>query len=368
MKVLFLSTKYGVGKSGTSAYSHRLDKLCDALQARGVETDYIGLRDFPFHRPVLLQPLNLPLLRKRVDDYDFIHAGQDAAYIAGLWKPFTRARIIFDNHGDTFGEMHLECLADQSTRTAYWLTQAMLINAVGYRAATHYLVVSRPMQQWLMDEWHISAQHISLIRNGVDLELFQPLPPGSPDAFTVCYAGGFHPWQGVENVVRAFELLASTTPATLRLKIIGFTPEFADLKARIASRLGERAILVDRVPREELINHLADAHILVIPRSHHRAVRVALPTKFAEYVAMSKPVLVSDVDETADLVRTHRCGLVSEPTPSALAEQIRHAADLSRADLQEMGERGRHLAQQEFSWDVIGEKYGDLLTHRIDAP
>jgi len=357
MKVLFLSSQYGLARSGT-AYAYRLEKLRCAIQQHGFQAEFLSLREQPVRRPILAQPLNLPFIRRKIADCDFIHAGDDAAYIAALWKPFTRARVIHDVHGDTLSEAQLNWTVRPGLLSAYWLVQVLIANAVAYRHADYFLVVSRPLQQRLMDERHIPVHRIGLVRNGVDLELFARPPHNPTDGFTVCYAGGFAPWQAIDNLVSAVELLPKDH---VRLKIIGFTERHADLKSSIAGRLGDRIELVDRVTRRELVSQLAAAQVLIIPRFSHRAVEVAMPTKFAEYLALGKPVIVCDVDETAHMVREHHCGLVSEPSPAALAETIRTASNLTQAELNQMGQNARRLAESGFSWDDIGRKYADLL-------
>ena len=209
-----------------------------------------------------------------------------------------------------------------------------------------------------MHERHIPVHRIGLVRNGVDLELFDRPPRNPTDGFIVCYAGGFQSWQAIDNLVSAVELLPKDH---VRLKIIGFTEHHADLKSSIAGRLGDRVELVNRVTQKELVSHLAAADVLISPRVRHRATEVMFPCKFAEYLALGKPVIVCNVDETARLVRQHHCGLVSEPGPAALAETIWAASNLTRAELNQMGQNARRLAERELSWDDIGRKYADLL-------
>ncbi len=146
--MLFLSNERNHSKSG-SAYAHRLQKLQEALQSNGIETDYLSLRDAPVGRPILLQPLNFPAARKKLANCDFIHAGGDATYAASLWKPFTKARVIYDVHGDTYSEAKLEWSQAKGMRSAHQLIQAFITNSIQYRCADRFLVVSRPMEKWL---------------------------------------------------------------------------------------------------------------------------------------------------------------------------------------------------------------------------
>lgn len=359
MKVLFLSNEYRFELSG-SAYSYRLHKLRCAIEKHGIQTEFLSLREQPFSRPILAHPLNLPFIHKKISDSDFIHAGGDAAYTAAFLKPYTKTAVIYDVHGDTLSEARLKWQARCNTYNAHMLVQAWFINTVAFRHADYFLAVSKPMQQWLMAEKHISAKRIGLIRNGVDLKLFTPQSHNTTNGFVVCYAGGFDDWQGIENLVKAFELLPNNH---IRLKIIGFTERHHALKSSIAERLDKRVELVNKVTQKELIFHLAPAHVLIIPRFSHRAVKVALPTKFAEYLALGKPVIVCNVDETADLANKHHCGLVCEPSVTGLAESIQKASNLPPVALQNMGKNGRCFAESEFSWDVIGRKYTELLTN-----
>jgi glycosyltransferase involved in cell wall biosynthesis len=174
----------------------------------------------------------------------------------------------------------------------------------------------------------------------------------------VGYAGGFQLWQGIDMLVKAVQLLPRNG---LRLRIIGFESRHAAFRSSIAQLLGERAELVDRVSQLELISELAAADVLIIPRPNHPAVAMAFPTKFSEYLALGKPVIVCDIDETSQLVREHRCGLVSKPDPASLAETIRAAAHLSPDELNLMGQNARRLAEREFSWEQIGREYAEQL-------
>lgn len=352
MRVLFLSREHDFTRSG-SAHAFRLDRLRQALDRDGIETDFLSLREQPFSRPSLVHPLNLPMIRNRLATYDFIHAACHAAYSAALAKPFLPGRVIYDVHGNLEAEARLALETRPSLRTAFELIQARLSDLVAFHRSDYFLVVSQPLRRRLLAR-RISQERIALIRNGVDLKLFHPNPCPNGNGFTVAYAGGFQRWQGIETLVSAFERLRDDP---VRLQIIGFTDREAALRAGIARRLGDKADLVGRLPQHEVASRLASAQMLVLPRPEHPAVAAALPTKFGEYLAVAKPVLVCNVDETATLVREHHCGFVSEPGPAALATAIRVALQLPRSVLGQMGQRARRLAESGFSWEDIGRAY-----------
>jgi glycosyltransferase involved in cell wall biosynthesis len=356
MKVLFLSIDRG-GPT-LSAYEHRLRMLAAGLQRHGIATETVNLRH-PLVRPILALPLNLPFLCSKLKTADFLHCGGDATYVASYVKAFLKGKIIMDVHGDSHSETRVKWEFRRDARAAYWLAQSTIMDFVAYKHSQLFLVVSKPQEERLAQKWHIRHRQIALVRNGVDLTVFHPSSHTRENGrFVVCYAGGFQPWQGLTNLVDAAEMLDA---ANIRIRIIGFTPRDEPLRKQIAARLGSRAELIDRLPQSQLRAQLSSADILVIPRSPHPAVEVALPTKFAEYAALGKAMIVCDVDETAELVRNNHCGLVSPPSAAGLAATIQSASSLGPDRLSEMGRNGRALAERELAWDVIGRNYASFL-------
>jgi glycosyltransferase involved in cell wall biosynthesis len=358
LRVVFLSNERSPERS-PSAYSHRLERLCRALEARGVQTRFVALREQPIGRPILAQPLSVPFIRTHVADTDFIHAGGNAGYTAALLKRYTRARVVQDVHGDSVAEAKLKWRDRPGLAAGYRVAQAFVADAVSFRSGDYFLAVSRPLAQKLANEHGVPPDRVTLVRNGVDLEVFRPRTAArGDDAFVVAYAGGFQGWQGIETLVTAFELL----PETFRLRIVGFRPGDGELRRQLTTRLGPRADLVERVPQSRLAAELAPAHVLVIPRPRVPAVAAAFPTKFSEYLALAKPVIVCDVDESSSFVREHRCGFVSEPDPRSLADTIGAAAQTGAAGLNRMGRNARELAEREFSWEAIAGHYHRKLS------
>src|SRR5207249_5164213 len=142
-----------------------------------------------------------------------------AAYTAVFLKLYTRARVIHDVHGDTVSEAQLKREAGNSPGKTYRLIQAWVAEYIANRYADYFLAVSRPLRERLIRERHIPAHKIGLVRNGVDLELFNH-PLHTPEGrFTVAYAGGLQRWQGLDNLIAAFKLLREDC---VQLKIRGF--------------------------------------------------------------------------------------------------------------------------------------------------
>lgn len=364
MKILFVSRTRSDRKN---ALNHRLMMLQRGLQRLGLRADCLFLGDWIRTEPPILSPLQFSTILPKLREYDVIHAGTAlSGFALCLHRRKFGAVLIHDMHGDGAGEMRMKLRHENGKlRSLLQVLQASLLEEVAIHRADWHLVVSRPLKRMLLGHG-VPGDKILLLRNGVDIELFKPKggPPDGP--FTVCYAGEFQVWQGVDLLMEAIDLISESD---LRFTLVGFrsTPGDNRCKARLRRLPGSRVRLVDRVPQKDLIELLRGADLLVLPRPYHRATAVAMPTKFAEYLALGKAVLVTEVDETARFVRRSRCGLVSPPTAKGLADAIIQARRMGREELTKMGKRGRRLAEEVFGWDVICDRYVHFLREIMDS-
>lgn len=365
MRVLFLSNQPLQVLGRADAYNTRLAGLRKGLESLSVQTELLSLRTMRFSRPHLLFALNARTIARRAQGYDVIHAGDAGATVAAaaasLWHPH---RVIFDVHGDELQEARVEWQAQPMPRRAYLVLQAMLLTALARRLADVLLVVSEPFRHRYQEKG-IPAERIVLVRNGVDTSVFKPAPSRNNGPVRVCYAGGFQAWQAIDVLVDAF---TQTADDRLHFHLIGFSPQDRSLKANIAARLGNHATLEDWLPTHDLIERLGQADVLIIPRTEHPAMRGGCPSKFAEYLAMGKPLIVTEVDETAKFVQQYHCGLVCEPTADSLARSIRQVATRNEYERKVMGQNARQLAETVFDWHIIARHYlgalQEVVQHR----
>lgn len=355
MKVLFLSNQ---PVEQVSAYTTRMEGLQRGLESLDIQSGLLSLRALRFSRPHLLFALNARAIARHAQDYDVIHAGDAGATVAAAAASKWHGQlVIFDVHGDELQETQLEWRAQPTLRGSYLVLQARLLTAMASRLADKLLVVSEPFRQRYQEKG-IPPERIVLVRNGVDTSVFEPVPSRDNGRVRVCYAGGFQAWQAIDVLLDA---LAQTADARLCFHLIGFSPQDRSLKAKIAARLGSHATLEDWLPTKHLAERLGQADVLIIPRTQHPSMRGGCPSKFAEYLAMGKPLIVTNVDETARFVRQYECGLVCEPTAVGLARAIRQAATWSERERGVMGHNARQLAETVFDWHVIASDYLRVL-------
>jgi glycosyltransferase involved in cell wall biosynthesis len=212
----------------------------------------------------------------------------------------------------------------------------------------------------------------------VNVDLFKPSEDRvENEAFTVTYAGGYQRWQGIENLVRAAHLLKDTQ---IKFKMMGFRKGDMIQKEEIKRELKDTVELIDFLPRRKddqpkaFVDELCKSDVLIIPRycnssiprycdpNYVRNTFGWLSTKFAEYIATGRPVIVTSLDVSAEFVERYDCGFVCDPTPESIAKAILEAKQTPRGELDKKGMNGRRLAETEFDLHVTGKKYFELLS------
>jgi len=105
---------------------------------------------------------------------------------------------------------------------------------------------------------------------------------------------------------------------------------------------------------------LPDVLASITPRRKSQYNDLAVPIKVMEYLGYGRPLIVTDVTETAAIVRGAGCGIVVPDTPAGLAEGIEAVATASPAQLTSWGEAARRAAEAN-TWDARADRILELL-------
>ena len=375
MKILFVCSSKS-SSVGHSSYTHRVIQIERYCRKLGADTDLLFLGDLFFSSPTLVQPLNLPFVLRFLRKFDIIHAGScGPAYFLALVKPLIAPNtlVVYDVHGDVYTESRLASKGPLDLAGYFSGWQMRFAEYFAFNGADYFIAASRRIKQRLLArKKRIKTEDIEVVLNGVDLETFQPQkikPDMQTRSFVVTYAGSFRPWQGIENLVRAAEILADED---VQFKLIGFGKDDSLVKEDIRKRLGEKANLIDWLPKTALIVALQESDVLIVPAdassSKQSKSRVATyATKIAEFIAIAKPIIVTRLEEAAELIERFDCGFVCEPTADSIADTIRKAKETPREVLIKKGLNGRRCAEAELDMNSICKGYLGFLRRILEA-
>lgn len=351
----------------------RLRVLKNGLEELNIKTGMLYLGNYYLSKPKLIQPVNIPFFAKMVKEYDFVHAANVAQYVMGIAKQFSNFKLVCDIHGSR--EENVLLKGDSfDFASSYHILCGFITRRVAKAKSDYFVAVSEPLREKLVEEG-VEMEKTEVIYNGVDTELFKPCTVQN-DVFTVTYAGAYQKWQGVDNFVKAASLLKDNH---VKFKMLGFTQRDLGLKHQIKELLRDKVELFDFQPRlgnsqpQSFVKELCKSDVLVIPRhtnpriprySDPKYVRSTfgwLPTKFAEYLAVGRPIIVTALDVASEFVEEYDCGFVCDPSPQSLADAILEAKQRSDSDLETKGMNGRRLAESQFDKRVISRKYCHFL-------
>ncbi len=349
-----------------------LPEYCDALRATGKYRTQLaafcepgesaaGAEDvtiFPFGRLRWYTDLSLRKSLARL-------IGQaDAVHIHGLWQEQSafgsgfaksaRKPYLVSAHG------MLEPWAFQNKgwkKRLYWnlLEKRYLNGASCLRALTHAEAADyRTMGL---------RTPIAVIPNGVTApasinpDLFFQRFPELRGKIIVLFLGRLHPKKGLALLCKSWSKVCTGYPEA-HLVIAG--PDSAgqqqSLQQLVAeSGMASRVTFAGMLRGEEKWAALRAASFFTLP-SYSEGFSISV----LEALAAGTPVILSRQCYFPE-VATYKCGWTIEPEPAALETALRECLELPSAERAAMGQRARQLADERFTWPIVGAQSAAVL-------
>ena len=217
--------------------------------------------------------------------------------------------------------------------------------------ASAIIAVSEALKQRMIDIG-IAAEKISVLRNGVDSDLFAPADREAVRSElgltkpTMVAVGNVLATKGQDIAIRALTILDDT-----ELLIVGRGADESAFKT-LAQSLGvaDRVHFVGRVKQEDLARYFSAADVSLLA-----SVREGWPNVLLESMSCGTPVVASNVGGVPEIITRSEPGrIMPERTPEALAEAVRSL----RA---EAPDRQAVRAYAEgFGWDETARAQADL--------
>ena len=254
------------------------------------------------------------------------------------------------------------------------------------RRADHVLTVVEEGRDHYVYDCRGPPDTISVVSNTVDLSTFdpeaveRPLRDAPASAFVVGYVGKYAPHRGLETVVRALPALdgdasrASGDGRSTRLRVVGApgTPTYGARFDALCAETGvtDRVTFTGWVDFADVPAQMAGCDACVVPHASTPHTETTVPHKLFQYMAMGKPVVVTDVAPLARIVRETESGLVVPAGDSqAMAEALARLRD-DPALCAELGRNGRAAVEETYNWDRDAERLLDVyerLADRVSA-
>jgi len=236
-----------------------------------------------------------------------------------------------------------------------------------YRRSRHIVVVTPAFKDYLVSNWKIAPEKISVVENGVETELFSPSNAddlrtqlGLQGKFVVSYIGTMGMAHGLETLIEAATRLQATDPEVVFLMV----GEGA-AKGRIMGMAAERSLtnvsFVGQQPREKVRQYISASDACLVLLKKTELFKTVIPTKMLEFMACARPVILGVDGQARTIMDAASAGLFVEPeNVDALVGAIRQLT-ANPALRETLGRSGRRYIVEKYSRQRSAGTYITLL-------
>jgi glycosyltransferase involved in cell wall biosynthesis len=336
----------------------RLRELGDPINI----IEWLGVSSMGFPEPFTFGLRVLRHFRRRPEAFDVLHDNQSLSYgIGALGRQLpTVATIHHPVTVDRRMAVRAQSGAVGKIKQWRWYSFIGMQKRVA-RGLTPIITVSECARQDISREFGIPEPRFRVIPNGIDTELFHPLPgiPREPGRIIVTNSADM-PLKGLSFLLQALPAVLRRHPGA-QLVVIG-TPRPGGAVEQMVAALGiGRAVtFTGRVTDAEFVRHYARAAVAVVPSVYEG---FGLPA--GEAMACAVPVVSTTGGALPEVVGD--AGLLVPPAdpPALAAAMLRLLDDPHLAG--HFGRAGWARVHRRFNWRRAAELTASAYREAVDA-
>jgi glycosyltransferase involved in cell wall biosynthesis len=362
MRILFLSTSMGMGGA---------DKLlltaADTMQAHGHEVRIVSMTPLgPMGleaRALGLSTESLEMRRGVPDPRGLLHLTR----MVRSWRPdVVHSHMV---HANLMARMlRLMVRVPLLVSTIHNIYEGGGLLMAGYRLSNglvdHMTIVSDAAADRFVSERIVPRHLLTVVPNGVDIDRFQTLPPGTResmraslglgDEFVWLAVGRFEIAKDYPNMLAAFARLGERRQHA-KLLLVGRGSLREETEALVRQRNLETTVRFLGV-RHDIpeIMSAADGYVM-------SSAWEGMPMVLLEAAAAALPIVATTVGGNPEVVNDGKTGYLAPPRdPAALAGAMQRLMSLSGADRRSMGARGREHVRANYGLQRVAEQWESL--------
>jgi glycosyltransferase involved in cell wall biosynthesis len=183
----------------------------------------------------------------------------------------------------------------------------------------------------------------------------------SPDQVIFLYQGGFSPGRNLEQLIAQWSATDPRAVLWLRGPHWSYADQLIEL-ARSTGLLGTRIFFLEAVTEGELVSAAAQADVGIIPYNHTmNGNKYGCPNKLSQYMAAGLPILTTELDFVASLVRRYDLGAVFSFTGQPSLAKTTSLFVEDKVKVKECAHRAREFFRSKFNWEVVSKSFYDEL-------
>lgn len=372
MKVFLSGTSFAAEYGGPA---RSVSALAMALAHRGVEVGVWAADDSARRTPFLSEGDHLRILTGGLQEAFAAFGNADLIHDNGIWLSHNHelASLALKNRLPRLisirGMLSPWALAHKrwKKRVAWALYQKSDLKS----AACHHVTAGVEAESVRAFDWDLP---ICCIPNGVDVPVAQEVIREGLSSLsgnsrnishtglvhrTAVFVGRIHPVKGLPLLVEAWK---KVSPLGWKMKIVG--PDEVGHRSEVESLIGAARLNADfefvgSLAGDDLSGAYADAELFILP-SHTENFGMAV----GEALAHGLPVITTH-GTPWQLLEEERCGWWVPISADGIARALDDATSRSAAELSKMGQRGKHIVVERFSWDKVADDFIDCYGYLL---
>lgn len=223
-------------------------------------------------------------------------------------------------------------------------------------------VISEKLKQDIIRDYHCSNKHIKVWTTGVDPDHFNPETAGDmrdelniKNRFVLMYHGVFSPYRGLQQAIRAIDLLKEKYP-DIYLVLLGkgdAKEEFESLVEKLG--LHDNVLIHPPIQFNKVPSFINSADCGILPFPDLEWWNTSGPLKLNEYLAIGKPVILTDIAAHRSVIGNEPFGFYSlNEQPEYLAKAIESAYE--QKNIETLSQKARMFALKELTWKRQAQK------------
>lgn len=234
---------------------------------------------------------------------------------------------------------------------------------IAFRYFEGLTMITQEMKRNLQTHTNNFEKKICVWSTGADPSLFAPddvsdlrADLGLQGRFVVMYHGVLSPNRGLQQAIEAIAILRKSHPEVMFF-LLGKGTGQGELEQLVTNLdLQKHVRIHPPVPFEDVPKYIKSSQVGILPFPDLDWWNTSGPLKLGEYLAMGRPVIVTDIAAHRAVLNKSKFGFfVPDHEPISLATGIKAAIEMA-PELTALGEEARKLAVEQLTWEKQARK------------
>lgn len=279
-----------------------------------------------------------------------------------FWLKLLGKKVVFDMHELIYAQIYDKDWIGNKSIIKFIANIYKFLEKRAVKKFDAILLAEDGYKKYIEDNYLKFIDKFKYIRNFSVISLIDPIPPinKTDNKVVLLYAGGITQNRGIKQIIIGIRDIPN-----LKFQILGSWESKTYKEECIKEDVNQQVEYIGQVPLEKVYEYMKSADIGIANLYPIENYLTSLPVKAFEYMACKLPIIMSNFPYWIEKFST--CALFVDPKkPNDIYQKLVTLVTDEKLR-RELGERGRELVIEKYSWEAEAEKlinlYNKLSAH-----